>query len=72
MAVTPRILKKVLEEEREEIEKELNEIFKKYNVKNIKELSSVADLNDYERAKTLEEKLNKIMKCIREINLKII
>ncbi|XRO75858.1 hypothetical protein ACO3TA_03095 [Methanocaldococcus sp. 28A] len=72
-------MKKVFLEELNELENELNEILKKYNVKSINELRnkiSTGEIKenkikeDLERIEVLEENINKIMKCLREINVK--
>ncbi len=72
-------MKKVFLEELEDLEKELNEILKKYGVKTTKELKDKIALGDIkeggikedlEKINILEENINKIMKCLREINVK--
>ena len=72
-------MKKVFLEELEELENELNQIFKKYNVKNKDELKrkisegkiKEEDIkDDLERIEFLEENIERVMKCLREINVK--
>ncbi|XRO76265.1 hypothetical protein ACO3VM_05575 [Methanocaldococcus sp. 10A] len=72
-------MKKVFLEELNELESELNEILKKYNVKTINELKNKISTgkikeheikNDLEKIEVLEKNINKIMKCLREINVK--
>ena len=72
-------MKKVFLEELKELENELNQIFKKYNVKNKDELErkisegkiKEEDIkDDLERIKFLEENIERVMKCLREINVK--
>jgi hypothetical protein len=72
-------MKKVFLEELEELENELNQIFKKYNVKNKDELErkisngeiKEEDIkDDLERIDFLEENIERVMKCLREINVK--
>ncbi|XRP97382.1 hypothetical protein ACO3UB_02385 [Methanocaldococcus sp. 16A] len=72
-------MKKVFLDELKELENELNEILKKYNVKTINELKnkiSTGEIketeirNDLEKIEVLEENINKIMKCLRDINVK--
>jgi hypothetical protein len=72
-------MKKVFLEELEELENELNQIFKKYNVKNKDELKrkisegkiKEKDIkDDLERIEFLEENIERVMKCLREINVK--
>ena len=72
-------MKKVFLEELEELENELNQIFKKYNVKNKDELErkisegkiKEEDIeDDLERIEFLEENIERVMKCLREINVK--
>ncbi|WP_423792232.1 hypothetical protein ACPB8Q_05760 [Methanocaldococcus indicus] len=65
-----KIMKKVFEEELRELENELNKLFKKYNVKTIKELKYVANEEDYKRALELTEKIDKVISCLREVNVK--
>ena len=72
-------MKKVFLEELEELENELNQIFKKYNVKNKDELKrkisegtlKEKDIkDDLERIELLEENIERVMKCLREVNVK--
>ena len=72
-------MKKVFLEELEELENELNQIFKKYNVKNKDELErkisegtlKEKDIkDDLERIEFLEENIERVMKCLREVNVK--
>ncbi|ADC70485.1 conserved hypothetical protein [Methanocaldococcus sp. FS406-22] len=72
-------MKKVFLEELEELENELNQIFKKYNVKNKDELKRKLSegkikeddiKDDLERIEFLEENIERVMKCLREINVK--
>ena len=72
-------MKKVFLEELKELENELNQIFKKYNVKNKDELErkisegKIKEENikdDLERIEFLEENIERVMKCLREINVK--
>ncbi|WP_048056287.1 hypothetical protein [Methanocaldococcus fervens] len=72
-------MKKVFLEELNELENELNEILKKYNAKTIDEFKNKISNGeikgkeveeDLEKIKVLEENINKIMKCLREINVK--
>ena len=72
-------MKKVFLEELEEPENELNQIFKKYNVKNKDELKrkisegtlKEKDIkDDLERIEFLEENIERVMKCLREVNVK--
>ena len=72
-------MKKVFLEELNELENELNEILKKYNAKTINELKNkifsgeIKDekiKEDLEKIEFLEENINKVMKCLREINVK--
>ena len=72
-------MKKVFLEELKELENELNQIFKKYNVKNKNELErkiSNGEIkgddikDDLERIEFLEENIERVMKCLREINVK--
>jgi hypothetical protein len=72
-------MKKVFLEELEELENELNQILKKYNVKNKDELKrkisegkiKEEDIkDDLERIEFLEENIERVMRCLREINVK--
>ncbi|AIJ06408.1 hypothetical protein JH146_1566 [Methanocaldococcus bathoardescens] len=72
-------MKKVFLEELKELENELNEILKKYNAKTINELKNkifsgeIKDekiKEDLEKIEFLEENINKVMKCLREVNVK--
>ena len=72
-------MKKVFLEELKELENELNQIFKKYNVKNKDELKrkisegkiKEEDIkDDLERIEFLEENIERVMKCLREVNVK--
>ena len=72
-------MKKVFLEELKELENELNQIFKKYNVKNKDELERIISegkikeediKDDLERIEFLEENIERVMKCLREINVK--
>ena len=72
-------MKKVFLEELKELENELNQIFKKYNVKNKDELKrkisegkiKEKDIkDDLERIEFLEENIERVMRCLREINVK--
>jgi TRAP-type C4-dicarboxylate transport system substrate-binding protein len=72
-------MKKVFLEELKELENELNQILKKYNVKNKDELErkiSNGEIkeddikDDLERIEFLEENIERVMKCLREINVK--
>ncbi|AAB98227.1 hypothetical protein MJ_0235 [Methanocaldococcus jannaschii DSM 2661] len=72
-------MKKVFLEELKDLENELNQIFKKYNVKSKDELKKkIANgeikeeqiKDDLERIEFLEENIERVMKCLREINVK--
>lgn len=72
-------MKKVFLEELEELENELNEILKKYNANSVDELKNKIfngeikenDIkDDLEKIKDLEREINKIMRCLREVNMK--
>ncbi len=72
-------MKKVFLEELEELENELNEILKKYNANSVDELKNKIfngeikenDIkDDLEKIKYLEREINKIMRCLREVNMK--
>ncbi|WP_456375323.1 hypothetical protein [Methanocaldococcus sp.] len=72
-------MKKVFLEELNELENELNEILKKYGVKTTDELKNKISCGeikeedikeDLEKINFLEKNINRIMKCLREINVK--
>ncbi|MEO2117536.1 MAG: hypothetical protein ABGW92_03920 [Methanocaldococcus sp.] len=72
-------MKKVFLEELNELENELNEILKKYDVNSVDELKNKIFngeikyeeiKEDLEKINDLERNINKIMKCLREINVK--
>ncbi|CAB3287132.1 conserved protein of unknown function [Methanocaldococcus lauensis] len=72
-------MKKVFLEELNELENELNEILKKYGVKTTDELKNKISSGeikeedikeDLEKINFLEKNINRIMKCLREINVK--
>ncbi|WP_456471522.1 hypothetical protein [Methanocaldococcus sp.] len=65
-------MKKVFTEEIKEIEDEINKLFKKYNAKDKKDFLNKANKEDVERLKHLEDQLNRVMECLRRINLKVI
>ncbi|NPA62662.1 MAG: hypothetical protein GXN95_03805 [Methanococci archaeon] len=72
-------MKKVFSDEMKDIEIEINNILGKYGVKTKKELKekiSNGEIDrkeaeeDLEKIELLEKNLNRIMECLREINVK--
>ncbi|ACX73533.1 conserved hypothetical protein [Methanocaldococcus vulcanius M7] len=72
-------MKKVFSDEIRDIEIEINNILEKYGVKTKKELKekiSNGEIDrkeaeeDLEKIELLEKNLNRIMECLREINVK--
>ncbi len=70
-------MKKVFKEEIGEIERELRELYNKYNIKSSKELELNAKndeeaKNDFEKIKELEDELERLNSYLREVNMKTI
>ncbi|MBW9222427.1 hypothetical protein KKP97_05210 [Methanothermococcus sp. SCGC AD-155-C09] len=71
-------MKDAFESEIAELERELNELYKKYNIKSseeIKLIESKGDENskrDFDRIVEIEHQLEDLRKFLREVNLKII
>ncbi|ABR55666.1 hypothetical protein [Methanococcus aeolicus] len=72
-------MKKVFEEEIDEIKQELDALYKKYNVRNVGELQLFLETNpseevkmDFEKVVELENELERISSYLREVNLKTI
>lgn len=70
-------MKKVFKEEIGEIERELRELYTKYNIKSSKEAELISPQdeetkNDLERIKELEDELEKLNSYLREVNMKTI
>ncbi|ENN95707.1 hypothetical protein J422_06461 [Methanocaldococcus villosus KIN24-T80] len=72
-------MKKVFNEELKNLEEELNNILKKYEVRSVRELKEKlanskikVEETDLKRAEELEKYIERVMKCLREINIKAI
>ncbi len=70
-------MKKVFTEEIQLLEEELNELYKKYGVKNSNEineddLKNDEEKGDYYRMVEIEEELNDLKSYLRDVNLKSI
>lgn len=65
-------MKNVFENEIEELERELKELYNKYNVRSSAEMSCKDEEmeRDYKRMVEIEEELEVLKKCLRDLNLK--
>ena len=71
-------MKDVFESEIAELERELNELYKKYNIKSSEEIKLIESKEDekskkdFDRIVEIEHQLEDLRKFLREVNLKII
>ena len=71
-------MKDVFESEIAELERELNELYKKYNIKSSEEIKLIESKGDekskkdFDRILEIEHQLEDLRKFLREVNLKII
>ena len=74
-SVILKSMKDVFESEIVELEKELKELYEKYEVKSSKEIEGITCKDeemerDFNRMVEIEEELEALKKCLRDLNLK--
>jgi len=74
-SVILKSMKDVFESEIVELEKELKELYDKYNIKNSREMELITCKDeemekDFTRMLEIEENLENLRKCLRDLNLK--
>ena len=74
-SVILKSMKDVFESEIVELEKELKELYEKYEVKSSKEMEGITCKDeemerDFNRMVEIEEELEALKKCLRDLNLK--
>ncbi|GBF36001.1 MAG TPA: hypothetical protein EYG87_02200 [Methanothermococcus okinawensis] len=76
-SVILKSMKDVFESEIVELEKELKELYEKYNIKSSREMELIECKDeemerDFNRMVEIEDNLERLRKCLRDLNLKTI
>ncbi|HIP16061.1 MAG TPA: hypothetical protein EYG77_02525 [Methanothermococcus okinawensis] len=76
-SVILKSMKDVFESEIVELEKELKELYEKYNIKSSREMELIECRDeemerDFNRMVEIEDNLERLRKCLRDLNLKTI